>query len=80
VLVVTRNAYDEGVVQRTVVPLRGSVRHGDSGGPVLDRHGRVVAMMFAAAETGGGGYGVTVGDIEQALGGIGSSAATGPCA
>jgi hypothetical protein len=37
-------------------------------------------MMFAAAETGGGGYGVTVGDIEQALGGIGSSAATGPCA
>jgi len=80
VLVVTRNAYDQGVVQRTVVPLRGSVRHGDSGGPVIDRHGRVVAMMFAAAETGGGGYGVTVNDIEQALGGIGSSAGTGPCA
>ena len=80
VVVVTRNAYDQGFVQRTVVPLRGSVRHGDSGGPVLDWRGRVAAMMFAAAETGGGGYGVTVADIEQALGSMAPSANTGPCA
>jgi len=37
-------------------------------------------MMFAAAETGGGGYGVTVADIEQALGSMAPSANTGPCA
>lgn len=80
VVVVTRNAYEQGFVQRTVVPLRGSVRHGDSGGPVLDEQGRVAAMMFAAAETGGGGYGVTVADIKQAVQGAGSSANTGPCA
>ena len=80
VVVVTRNAYEQGFVQRTVVPLRGSVRHGDSGGPVLDRRGRVVAMMFAAAETGSGGYGVTVGDVGQALRDQGGTANTGPCA
>ncbi len=77
---VSRNAYGQGFVQRSVVPLRGLVRHGDSGGPALDKRGRVVAMMFAAAETGGGGYGVTVADIEQALGSTGGRVNTGPCA
>jgi S1-C subfamily serine protease len=77
---VTRDAYNQRFVQRTVVPLRGLVRHGDSGGPVLDARGRVAAMIFAAAETGGGGYGVTVADIEQALGSTTPSASTGPCA
>jgi S1-C subfamily serine protease len=80
VIVVTRNAYEQGFVQRTVVPLRGSVRHGDSGGPVLDRRGRVVAMMFAAAEVGGGGYGITVADIGHALHDQGGTVSTGPCA
>ena len=65
--VFTRDAYDREFVHRTVVPLRGSVRHGDSGGPVLDRGGHVVAMMFAADEGGGGGYGVTATDIDRAL-------------
>jgi S1-C subfamily serine protease len=78
-LIVTRNAYEQGVVQRTIVPLRGSVRHGDSGGPVLDRRGRVVAMMFAAAEGGGGGYGVTVADVDDAIAQRGGHIDTGPC-
>ena len=77
--VFTRDAYDRSFVHRTVVPLRGSVRHGDSGGPVLDRGGRVVAMMFAADESGGGGYGVTAADIERALTARQESADTGPC-
>jgi S1-C subfamily serine protease len=66
-------------VQRTVVPMRGSVRHGDSGGPVLDHAGRVVAMMFAAAETGGGGYGVTIADVNAALASRPGPVDTGPC-
>jgi uncharacterized membrane protein required for colicin V production len=78
-LVVTRDAYDRGVVQRTVVPMRGSVRHGDSGGPVLDHAGRVVAMMFAAAESGGGGYGVTIADVNAALASRPGPVDTGPC-
>ncbi|MDX6522627.1 MAG: hypothetical protein QOI17_140 [Gaiellales bacterium] len=77
--VFTRDAYDRGTVQRTVVPMRGSVRHGDSGGPVLDHAGRVVAMMFAAAETGGGGYGVTVADVNAALSSRPGPVDTGPC-
>jgi S1-C subfamily serine protease len=77
--VVTRDAYDQGIVRRTVVPLRGSVRHGDSGGPVLDRRGRVLAMMFAASEAGGGGYGVTIGDVNAALAGGFGHPGTGPC-
>ena len=39
--IVTQDAYGQGVAQRTVVPIRGSVLHGDSGGPVVDRSGHV---------------------------------------
>jgi S1-C subfamily serine protease len=78
--IVTRDAYGRGVTQRTVIPIRGDVLHGDSGGPVVDRSGRVVAMMFAATETGGGGFGVTMPDVEQALTAPPSQHVnTGPC-
>lgn len=64
-----RNAYGEGPVLRDVVPLRGAVRRGDSGGPVVDARGRVVAMMFAAARGEPGGFGVPVEIIEDAADG-----------
>ncbi|HEX5192914.1 MAG TPA: MarP family serine protease [Solirubrobacteraceae bacterium] len=44
----TQNAYGEGDVQRAITPLRGRVRPGNSGGPVVDRQGRVMATVFAA--------------------------------
>jgi S1-C subfamily serine protease len=44
----TQNAYGEGDVQRSITPLRGRIRPGNSGGPVLDGHGRVMATVFAA--------------------------------
>jgi S1-C subfamily serine protease len=77
--IVTQDAYGQGVVQRTVVPIRGSVLHGDSGGPVVDRSGHVVAMMFAATEAGGGGFGVSIDDIRHALASPQQQADTGPC-
>jgi uncharacterized membrane protein required for colicin V production len=52
---------------RVVIPLRGSVRHGHSGGPVLDRNGRVVATMFAAQRQGAGGFGVANDAVREAL-------------
>jgi S1-C subfamily serine protease len=55
------------------------VLHGDSGGPVVDRSGHVVAMMFAATEAGGGGFGVSMDDIRHALASPEHRAATGPC-
>lgn len=75
------NAYGTHVHARTVVPLRGLLRHGDSGGPVVNRAGQVVAMMFAADEGGGiqGGFGVPLAAIRNALTLIGPHPNTGPC-
>jgi len=61
------DAYGRKTRLRTVVPLRGSVQRGDSGGPVVNRNGRVVAMMFAATAEGGGGFGVPVSEIGDAV-------------
>jgi S1-C subfamily serine protease len=72
-------AYGGSVRPRTVVPLRGRLEHGDSGGPVVDRRGRVVAMMFAAARGGGGGFGVPLAAIRDALASARSPVSSGPC-
>jgi S1-C subfamily serine protease len=74
------DAYGRHIHPRTVVPLRGVVRHGDSGGPVVNRAGRVVAMMFAADEGAGvaGGFGVPLDAVESTLHHTGH-ADTGPC-
>jgi S1-C subfamily serine protease len=77
--VITPNAYGRDIAPRTVIPIRGAILHGDSGGPALDRQGRVVAMMFAAADGGGGGFGVPVDEVADALGKRKASAPTGPC-
>jgi S1-C subfamily serine protease len=79
VTVFAPDAYQHGIRPRTVVPLRGPLRHGMSGGPVLDTRGRVVGMMFGASEEGGGGFAVPVGDVLGALGDVGATADTGPC-
>jgi S1-C subfamily serine protease len=44
----TQNAYGQGHVLRTITALRGKVRPGNSGGPMVDGHGQVVATVFAA--------------------------------
>jgi S1-C subfamily serine protease len=44
----TQNAYGQGHVQRSITPLRGLVRPGNSGGPMVDAHGLVLATVFAA--------------------------------
>lgn len=44
----TQNAYGQGHVLRALTGLRGDVQPGNSGGPVVDGHGRVLATVFAA--------------------------------
>ncbi len=73
------DAYGRRTRLRTVVPLRGPVIRGDSGGPVVNRNGRVVAMMFAASAQGGGGFGVPVSEIENALDEELAPVEPGPC-
>lgn len=78
--VLTEDAYGERRRLRTVVPLRGRVRHGDSGGPVVNEAGEVVAMIAAAATKGNGGFGVPVAEIERGLRSDLGPVSTGPCA
>jgi S1-C subfamily serine protease len=44
----TENAYGQGHVLRAITALRGQVRPGNSGGPLVDSAGRVLATIFAA--------------------------------
>ena len=79
--VITQDSYGRGPVQRTITSLRGLVRHGNSGGPVVDGSGRVVATVFAAAAgRGRSGYGVPDSIVRSALGRIRGAVDTGPCA
>jgi len=49
----TDDAYGNGPILRSITSLRGRVRPGNSGGPMVDADGQVVATVFAAI-TGAG--------------------------
>ena len=75
------DAYGRGPVDRTMTGLRGLVRPGNSGGPMVDGQGRVVTTVFAATTRGPrGGYGVPNAVVERALTEARSPVSTGPCA
>jgi hypothetical protein len=44
----TQDAYGRGRVMRAITALRGTVKPGNSGGPLVDSRGRVLATVFAA--------------------------------
>ena len=77
----TQNAYGEGPVRRRITTLRGLVRHGNSGGPMVDGKGRVVTTIFASTRSPGGraGFGVPNDFVEDALGKANGPVGTGPC-
>jgi S1-C subfamily serine protease len=69
-------------VRRKITSLRGLVRQGNSGGPVVDGAGRVVATVFAATVGGTerSGFGVPDSIVQDALGRARGPVDTGPCA
>jgi S1-C subfamily serine protease len=73
------DAYGRKLRLRSIVPLRARVKHGDSGGPVVDTDGRVVAMVFGAARTGRGGFAVPVDEIVRGLSSRLEPVSSGPC-
>jgi S1-C subfamily serine protease len=77
----SQDAYGRGPVSRQMVAIRGTVRSGNSGGPVVDRNGRVLATVFAATAGGGprGGYGVPNSLVSRALERADGPVDTGPC-
>jgi hypothetical protein len=78
--VVTQDAYGRGPVRRRITSLRGAVRSGNSGGPMVDGRGRVVTTIFAATTSGPrGGYGVPNAIVRSALDGASGTVSTGPC-
>jgi S1-C subfamily serine protease len=79
--VVTQNAYGQGPVTRLLTPLRGLVRPGNSGGPLIDAAGAVLTTVFAGTTGSGppGGYGVANATVAQVLAGAGAPVGTGAC-
>jgi S1-C subfamily serine protease len=82
--VLTDNAYGQGPISRLLTPLRGLVRPGNSGGPLVDAYGNVLTTVFASTVGDGGpagGYGVANSTVAHALAEAGAGeVSTGPCA
>jgi S1-C subfamily serine protease len=77
---VSEDSYGNGPVERAITALSGSVRSGNSGGPLVDPQGRVVGTVFAATTTGSqGGFAIPAEDVRQALLRTSDSVGTGPC-
>lgn len=77
---ISEDSYGNGPIERTIVGLRGSVRSGNSGGPLVDADGQVVGTVFAATTSGTpGGFAIPAEDVRDALAHASSSASTGPC-
>jgi S1-C subfamily serine protease len=77
--VLAPDAYGGRLRLRSIVPLRARVQHGDSGGPVVNARGRVVAMIFGATKNGTGGFGVPVAEVVQGLSTPLRPVSSGPC-
>lgn len=78
----SQDSYGRGPVRREMTSFRAEVERGNSGGPLIDREGRVLTTVFASALDAGPaeGLGVPNAVVRRALGRAGGQAGTGPCA
>jgi S1-C subfamily serine protease len=72
----TRNIYGKLELGRTVVALRGNVKEGNSGGPIVDREGRVTGTIFAQRSGSDDGFAVPNDEVQAALENIGPPLST----
>ncbi len=79
--VVSEDSYGNGPINRSIAFLRGTVRSGNSGGPLVDSRGQVMATVFAATTSGPpGGFAVPDDQVEEALRNqLADPVDTGPC-
>jgi hypothetical protein len=78
--VISEDSYGAGPIRRTITSLRGSVRSGNSGGPLVDSRGRVMATVFAATTSGPpGGFAIPDSIVDAALGEVSGPVDTGAC-
>jgi uncharacterized membrane protein required for colicin V production len=75
--------YDSATVQRDVYTVRGQVRSGNSGGPLIDPEGRVVGVVFGASvEDPDTGFVLTADEVRDEIeraDSFTSKVATGSC-
>jgi len=76
----SEDAYGRGPVTRRITSFRGTVRRGNSGGPLIDGQGRVVGTVFASRTATDAGYAVPDDIVSEALSGARHGVSTGPCA
>jgi S1-C subfamily serine protease len=78
--VLSEDAYGRGPFRRRIAFLRGAVRSGNSGGPLVDSQGRALATVFAATTSGPtGGYAIPNDIVQEALANSSTPVDTGPC-
>jgi hypothetical protein len=80
VTIIGRDAYGKFPTSRKVTTLRGTIRSGNSGGPVVDAEGRVITTVFARRAASDGGYGVPTDIVRDALASAGSNPVATRCA
>jgi S1-C subfamily serine protease len=77
---VSEDSYGNGPISRPISSLRGVVRSGNSGGPLVDGAGRVLGTVFAATTSGPpGGFAVPDEVVAEALRSETAPVDTGPC-
>jgi len=60
--------YRSGNVEREVYTVRGSIRQGNSGGPLVDEQGRVLGVVFGAAvDDSDTGFVLTADEVSRQL-------------
>ncbi len=68
--------YKSKTVDREVYTIRGTVRQGNSGGPMINRQGEVLGVVFGAAvDDAETGFVLTTKEVDHQLGRIGNTAA-----
>jgi S1-C subfamily serine protease len=78
--VISEDSYGRGPIHRTISSLRGKVRSGNSGGPIVDSRGRVLGTVFAATTSAtAGGFAVPDDIVRAARRETAPSVGTGPC-
>ncbi len=79
--VISEDSYGHGPLRRTIASLRGSVRSGNSGGPLVDAQGHVLGTVFATTTDGQpGGFAIPDDIVREALADASAPVDTGPCA
>ena len=77
---ISEDSYGSGPIERTITAISGTVRSGNSGGPLVDARGNAVGTIFAATTSGpSGGFAIPAEQVREALGKTRESVDTGPC-